>query len=185
MKLLKKFVWLLASVALVSCGGDDDDNTPSVPALVLNQANLAGTYTLGRLVGQGEESTTLSSGTSVVVSTTEDTGSAFDGAAITLAADGTYTTTGSYVLTTLTTVEGETTDGTDIINLGSNGTYAVDTDASTLTFTVVEAGLEDVIFEGSFDVLDFDEDELELFSDTSVEDGSNIITNSTTYSFTR
>lgn len=181
MKLLKKIALLSFSVALVACG---DDDSSSGPSYTLTDESIVGTYVMNSLEGESSEATTLSTGSSVEVSSSEVEGDTFDEAQLILSLDGTYSTSGSYVLTIDTTVEGETETITDIVNLGSSGTYVLNTENETINFTVVEAGT-DVVFEGMFNINDIDEDELELSNISTEESGSNTITSETTYGFER
>ena len=170
MKLLKKFVWLLASVALVACGGDDD--TPSAPAYELSEANILGTYTMNELAIETQRLVT-DGDTVTPTSTTEIEGINFQGFELTLSNGGSYAVTDNSFYTKEETVNGDviTDEDGEIVSVSDSGTYSLDVDNEVITFTSTN-GTEG-FFNGEFEIDSFSQSSLKISNEETIVDETN------------
>jgi len=146
MKNLKFILLFTVSIAMLSCGNDDDSSGPDLTA-----ANITGTYNLTFLEFTDVVTRVLDVGT--IVTTTEGVADTFDDSNIVFNANGTFTVEFQYRITTTrtTTIDGEET----------SGTYSINEEDETITFDN----------ESIADITRFNGDELRIeFNDTFIED---------------
>jgi len=158
MKKLKFILLFALSIAMLSCG-DDDDGGSNEPELTA--AELAGTYNLTFLESTTEIEETLSTG-STVTTTIEEVGDTFDDSNVVFNSNGTFTTDFQYRITrtTTSTIEDfETTEETEIESGSSSGAFSVNEANETVTIA------------GSiYDIIRFTNSELRIeLNETSVE----------------
>lgn len=128
-----KFILLFAiSIAMLSCGDDDDGSSSSD----LTIDNIAGTYNLTFLESTFVEVEQINAG-GTATTTTEEVGDTFQDSNIVLNSNGTYTTDFQYrvvITTTSTQDDAETTEETEILTESDSGTYTIDEENETITF---------------------------------------------------
>ncbi len=160
MKKLKFILLFALSIAMLSCGSDDDGGS-SGPELTA--ADLAGTYNLTFLESTTEIEETLSTG-STVTTTIEEVGDTFDDSNVVFSSNGTFTSDFQYriTITTTSTIENfETTEETEIESGSSSGTFSASEANETITI------------DGSiFDVTRFTNSELRLELNETFIDGN-------------
>lgn len=168
MKNLTYILVLFISIALISCG--DDNNTP---AYLLSNANIAGTYEISSLEGEQNESATTTSGAVVNVFTSVIVADSFDDVSFTLNSNGTYSATGAYRLViTETPNGGTTTTDNEIIVFDTTGTYSINNTTNTITFNPSN----DEFVEGLFKVITFSETTFTITQEEIDVDGGITIT---------
>jgi len=172
-----KFVLLLfLSTFLVSCG-DDNNDTP----LLLSNANLAGTYTIGNLTGEEKETATSSTGAVVDLATSTIVGDTFQ-VDLLINANGTYSISGLYREVKNTTPNGgSTTETTSILTTDTNGTYQLNGINNTITFTAING---DFLVD-TYNVINFNNTIFSINQEVIETSGSNTITSSVTVDFVR
>lgn len=159
MKLLKPLFLLLMIVSLVSCNSDDDNNQ-----FLLNNSNLAGTYSVS-LLNSTELQTTNVNGVDFVTTTTT-TGHTFQ-LEIVFFENGNYIVDGLYVEDYHRDVEGEVIeDSTEIIDIDyEEGTYSTN-----------NSSMELVLDGETYEVDLFNENEIRVsLEDIWVEDGDDFV----------
>ena len=127
MKILKFFLFTAALFIITACSSDD------APAFELNNANVAGTYNVVFLESEIIVTTEFS-GSTIVAGTIEAVADTFTNAVFTFNEDGTYSSTGSYrITTTIDPAEGPTTTESIIESFDDEGTYSTNNSARTIT----------------------------------------------------
>ena len=144
MKFLKFFLFTAALITVVACGSDDDGGGSTT--IELNTTNFAGTYEITLLQGTEVITTTGSDGSTIFLESETFSAGTFDDAMYTFNADGTYTASGAYVATYVTTIgtQAPVTD-TEIEDLDDeSGTYTLNATDRTISFDMDSD--EDVTF---------------------------------------
>lgn len=162
MKLFKFILVLCISVSITSC----NDNTAE-PDFLLSNANIAGTYTIKSLSSTAK-ATAITSGIPVTISNATIIGDTFTDFSFTLNANGSYTASGPYrITTTVTPVGSNAITDISILTIEDAGTFQINTIENTITFT---SNSGDFI-EGTLNVITFNETTLSLSQETEeVED---------------
>ncbi|WP_299361594.1 hypothetical protein [Winogradskyella sp.] len=146
MKLLKSFLLIIVLVAFSACSSDDDNGPTNIELTI---ENLTGTYELIYLRGSSQTTITATDGTTVVTETDVWEGDTFTNTVYEFNADGTYTTSGSFVETYTITVTGQSPEtDSEIVDIESSGTYTVNTQNRTINFDGDEIG-EVTLFNGT------------------------------------
>lgn len=160
MKLSKILLILILAATVVSCNKKDDDGDGG---FTLSLANLAGTYDLTFL------NVTIESVQEVagipVTSTVTAVGSVFQVEVI-FTENGTYSAEGQYLLTTTVTVGGQTETDEEIFVINENGTYTLDANSETIQMS----GAGDFA-NGTLDITLFNETQLRLSQEESIDTG--------------
>ncbi|KOY51534.1 hypothetical protein [Polaribacter dokdonensis] len=176
MKNIKFILFLCLSTIFVSCG-DDNNDTP----LLLTNANLAGSYSIGSLTGEEQETATSSSGAVVDLATSNIVGDTFQ-VDLLINTNGTYSISGLYREVKNTTPNGgSTTETTSILTTDTNGTYQLNGINNTITFTPINGDF----LADTFNVNNFNSTIFSINQEGSEASGSNTITSSVTIDFVR
>lgn len=163
MKNLRILLIAVIAVGFTACSSDDD-----APAFELSNANLAGTYDIVFLEGSEVESTTTSSGNTIVVETISFTTDTFTNATYVFSANGTLVSSGSFRLTETITANGSSTTDSEIVILDSQTTFSLNITGRTIT-------IDGDIWE----ITRFDDDELFLITTDVDVVGTNTFTEET------
>lgn len=127
MKILKFFLVVAVLFTITACSSDDDSSR-----VELTSENFVGTYNVVFFEGESEET---DAGSGVVVSRESFEGDTFTNAVFVFNNDGTYSSSGSYRLTTVERVTGQSSETTtEIEEFDSSGTYSLNTESRTITF---------------------------------------------------
>lgn len=129
---LKNYLFIfVATLALVSCKSDDDNNQDTT--FLLNSTNLAGTYELTFLESIEEETFLVNN--VPVESRITTVGDTFQ-VDFVVNANGTFSTSGEYRSTETTVVgQADPVIDTEIILLNETGTYVLNANNETLSLT--------------------------------------------------
>ena len=176
MKLLKKFVWLLASVALVSCGSDDDNNTPSFE---LTSETIQGEFTMNDYFINTTTNTIVSEVDVEVI--VEETDSNLENVVLNLSG-GSYTTSG-FIRRDIET-GGELTTDDETILADNSGTYTLDVEEETITFTSDDITADFVLI-GMYSIESISTSKLEIEKSETTVDGDATTINTESFSFER
>ena len=155
MKLLKIGLSLLAAASLIACGDDD-----SSPSFNFNEENIVGTYSMDGLE-TFETSNTLFSDSSTSSSETTGEGSIFTAVDLTFTETGTFTISGGYALNTIVESDDGDSESNVTISISDAGTYVIDEDDKTITFTSSSAE-EDQFLNGIYDIEEFSASSLDI-----------------------
>jgi hypothetical protein len=158
MKLSKILLILLLAVTVVGCNKKDDDGDAG---FTLSLANLAGTYDLTFLnvsIISVQEVAGIP-----VTSTVTAVGSVFQVEVI-FTENGTYSAEGQYLLTTTVTVGSKTETDEEIFVINENGTFTLDANSET-----IEMSGAGELGNGTLDVSLFNENELRLTQEESID----------------
>lgn len=162
MKKLKLILSLFVTISLVSCG---DSETKTI-ALDFSIANVTGSYEL-KSFSADIINTAITQNVPATISTATQVGDTFN-ADLTLNSNGTFTLVGNYrVVTTVTPIGGSATTNPEIIILDTSGTYTINTQSRTISFTTSNPQLLD----GVYDVAVFNETTLSFTQEASKQDG--------------
>jgi hypothetical protein len=180
MKLLKSFLILCIAVSITSCSSDDENS------FELTAENFVSVYALTDYESDITETATSSSGDVSTLSETEKEGDTYD-TEVTLNADNTYTIDGSFRIGSKTDNETETFQ---TIILETTGTYSLNIISKTITLTetVTEEAVKGAgLVVGTFDIISFNENKLELeqTTTTAASVGTNSISTVTEVTLTR
>ncbi|WP_296633899.1 hypothetical protein [Polaribacter sp.] len=167
MKTIKLIVCFCVTIALTSCG-DDNENSD----LLLTNSNLAGNYTIENLTGEENETATSTSGAIVDLATSTIVGNTFK-VELLINANGTYSISGPYVEVKNTTPNGgPNTETTDIPTTDTNGTYQLNGIENTITFTAENGNF----LSGTYNVNTLTQNRFIISKNSLEPRGSNTIT---------
>lgn len=178
MKLTKLIFLFALTIATLSCSKNDDDNGPD--PYKLSTTNFVDTYKLKFLEIKEVQTITFNNGTTST-STSTTVGSVFQNVNYLFNSNNTFTATGLYnIVTTVTNADGSTTvNDPVIVNLDESGTYSLNISDSKLTTTDDEG---EVL---SFEIKDYTETGMTLYSETTTTSGNSSTVTTTEYRFTR
>lgn len=175
MKNLKHLLIALIAVAtLVACKGDDDNNDD---VFLFSNTNIAGSHDLTFFKLDAEVRGELA-GIPVTAIVT-GLGDTFQ-TTINFNANGTFIVDGQFRIATETTIGGQTTPDSIIVNLDNEtGSYSISSNADTITFSGIEPiqittlgeGVTVDLIDGTWDVTLFNESELRLTKTESEVNG--------------
>ena len=164
MKFLKPQLWLVVLLMVFTACDNDDDNSNSVELTI---ENLAGTYNITFLENSTENTQIASNGEEVVIETQDCIGDTFTNVQFTFNIDGTATFSGSFREVCLTTINGNVTEDSEIVDLEDMGPFSVNSTNNTIIFNGLSADV--TLFNGTdlqLEIIDIDtfEDETETFT---------------------
>ena len=166
MKNLKYILLLFLTILFINC--KNDDNNLDV-AFDFTLANLAGTYGVNTY-GADLTNTANTQGTDVVISTATIVGDIFQ-VVLTLNANGTYTATGQYsITTTVRPVSGPPTVTPEILLVDNEGTFTINDSADNRSITFVATKGE--FLNGEYLVNFLSEEGITIIQDKTETDGS-------------
>lgn len=141
---------LLLLVATTSCKIDNDDEAK----ITLTVNNISGVYQINKYTTIDSQTVTNKNEVTNTILTTE--GSQFNNIWI-FDNDGTFTTSGEMMHTTINLFKGKTTEHIEFINFTNNGTYTVNRETQEVTLTFMKDNISQTLV---YDVISFTTNEL-------------------------
>lgn len=167
MKTIKLIICFCITIALTSCG-DDNENSD----LLLTNSNLAGSYTIESLTGEENETATSTSGAVVDLATSYLLGDTFQ-VNLQINVNGTYQISGLFrEVKTTTPNGGATTEVSSILTTDTNGTYQLNGIENTITFTAENGSF----LSGTYTVNALTQNRCSISKTSTETQGSNTIT---------
>lgn len=175
MKFLKSLLILTMVITFANCSESD-----SAPIYPLSYENIAGTYNVQSFSYKTDVIATTN-GIPITIATASAVGDTFQ-IDLTLNVDGTYTIQGAYrVEIRLVPVVGNAVETQEIINISNTGTFTLNTNNNTITFS--DGLVKDL--NGTLEVRTFNETSFSLFQETDLNVSNNVENIETSIAFVR